>query len=622
MRHLVLILALATGTAAGPALSQERGSEDDDKIIKSYGIGVFDELKLPADYTQLAYVNPDAPKGGEISEAIPNSTGFDNFNPFTFRGRAAVLSSVMLESILVGTADEVGAAYCLLCESLEYPESRDWVIFNLRPEARFSDGTPLTAYDVLFSYETMRDKGLSSFRLVIGQQVAKAEVIDANTIKFIFTPDYPRRDVIQSVDGLPIFSRKDFADNQRDLEQPMDKPFIGSGPYVFDSADINRKVIYRRNPDYWGADLPINKGRNNFDRIRFEYFSDYDAAFEAFKAGEYTFRREVSSIIWATRYDFPALSRGWVKKEKLPDGSIASGQAWVMNLRRPTLQDIRVREAIGLMFNFEWSNASLFYGLYDRVNSFWDNSDLAATGTPSDAERALLEPVAKDLPKGVLTGEAVMAPTSGERQLDRRNVRKAAALLDEAGWTVGDDGMRRNSEGRPLTLEILNDSQTFDRVINPWVQNLRALGIDARNVRVDNAEYENRARSHDFDIISDQLGQDAIPGAGLQQYFGSANVGDVFNSMGLANPAIDALISRVEAADSNERLQTATRALDRALRSLKFWVPQWYNGYNLVAYYDQYGRPDTLPPYSLGELDFWWYDKEKADKLRQAGALR
>ena len=219
--------------------------------------------------------------------------------PFTFRGRAAALSSIVFESILTGTADEVGAAYCLLCATLEYPPSRDWVIFHLRPEAKFSDGTPLTAHDVLFSYETLRDKGLSSFRMVIAQQVARAEVLGDHQIRFFFTPDYPRRDVIQSVGGLPVFSRKDFADHGRDLEKPQEVPFIGSGPYVFDSADINRRIVYRRNPDYWGADLPINRGRHNFDRLRYEYFADYDAAFEAFKAGEYNFRREVSSIIWA-----------------------------------------------------------------------------------------------------------------------------------------------------------------------------------------------------------------------------------------------------------------------------------------------------------------------------------
>ena len=616
----------ALPTGAGGARAQDASAATpaaaQGATITAHGIGVFDDLQLPPDFPHLPYVNPDAPKGGEISQAIPNSSGFDNYNPFTFRGRAAVLSSIMLETILTGTADEVGAAYCLLCETLEYPESRDWVIFHLRDDVTFSDGTPLTAEDVLFSYEQLRSKGLSSFRQVIAQQIAAAEVIDPHAIKFTFKPDYPRRDVIQSAGGLPIFSKADFEANARDLEQTMQVPFVGSGPYVFDSADMNRRVTYRRNPDYWGADLPINRGRFNFDRIRFEYFSDYDAAFEAFKAGEYTFRREVSSIIWATRYDFPALNSGAVIKESLPDGNLASGQAWVLNLRRPHWQDIRVRQAIGLMFNFEWSNEALFYGLYSRVNSFWDNSDLAATGIPSEAERALIAPLAADLPEGVLTEPAVTAPTSGERQLDRRNMRAAAALLDAAGWTVGPDGMRQNADGRPLQLEILNDSQTFDRVINPFVANLRAIGVDARNVRVDNAEYENRKRTFDFDMISDHLGQSAIPGAGLQQYFGSASADDVFNVMGLQNPAIDALISAVERATTRDDMTTAVHALDRSLRALRFWVPQWYNASHFVAYYDQYGRPETLPPLDLGELDFWWFDEDRAAALRASGALR
>lgn len=614
--------ALLATFLASLTLTQAAMAQDGDQVTRTHGVSIFGDLALPADFDHLPYVNPDAPKGGEMSQSIPNSMGFDNYNPYTFRGRAAALSTVMLESILEAPADEVGAAYCLICESLEYPESRDWVIFNLRPEARFSDGTPLTADDVLFSYETLRDKGLSSFRVIIKQQVAQAEVLDDHRIKFTFTPDYPRRDVIQSVGGLPVFSRADFEANDRDLEQTMQVPLVGSGPYVFDNADLNRNITFRRDPEYWGADLPINKGRHNFDRLRYEYFSDYDAAFEAFKAGEYTFRREVSSIIWANRYDFPAIQKGWVKQETLPDGNVASGQAWVMNLRRPKFQDVRVREAIGLMFNFEWSNKALFYGLYDRVNSFWENSDLEATGTPSEGELALLEPLAADLPDGVLTAEVATAPLSGERQTDRGNLRKAAALLNEAGWETGSDGLRRNADGQVLTLEILNDSQTFDRVINPFVENLRALGIDARNSRVNNAEYENRARSFDFDVISDQLGQPEIPGAGLQQAFGSANVGDVFNPAGVANPAIDALITQVEAATTQDELNTRVHALDRALRSLHFWIPQWYNANHLVAYYDQFGRPDDLPPYALGEMDFWWYDADKAQALRDAGALR
>lgn len=608
---LLLTVAPAAGQTAAPSASGP--------TITAHGVSIFGDPRLPPDFAHLAYVNPDAPKGGEISEW--QAGGFDSYNPFTIKGRAAALSSIMLESLLTGTADEVGAAYCLLCESIEYPESRDWVIFTLRPEARFSDGSPVTAADVLFSYEQLRDRGLSSFRAVITQQVAAAEMLDERRIRFTFTPDYPRRDVIQSVGGLPIFSRADFEHHQRDLGESSNIPYIGSGPYLFDSADIGRRVVYRRNPDYWGANLPINRGRSNFDRIRIEYFGDYDSAFEAFKAGEYSFRNEASSIIWATRYDFPAATGGHVTRETLPNGNVASGQSWAINLRRPDFQDPRVREAIGLMFNFEWANASLFYGLYTRVNSFWDNSGLAASGPTPPEERAILEPLAADLPEGILEAEAVTAPVSGERQLDRGNLRKAAALLDAAGWPVGPDGLRRK-DGRTLRLEILNDSQTFDRVLNPYVENLRALGVDARQTRVDDAQYTDRERRHDFDMISAQLGQDLIPGAGLQQYFGSASTGDVFNAMGLANPAIDRLVSLVEAATTQEELTVRVRALDRALRALRFWVPQWYKAEHTVAYWDMFGHPETLPPYALGELDFWWYDADKAAKLKQAGAIR
>lgn len=611
-----LLLAATLSLAAPAAFGQEAGGE---ATVIAHGVSVFDDLKLPPDFRHLAYVNPDAPKGGEISEWTAG--GFDSYNPYTIKGRAAALSTIMLESLLTGTADEVGAAYCLLCESVEYPESRDWVIFTLRPEAKFSDGTPVTAQDVLFSYEQLRDKGLSSFRAVIAQQVASAEVLDDRRIRFTFTPDYPRRDVIQSVGGLPVFSRADFEKNGRDLGESSSVPYIGSGPYMFDSADMGRSVSYRRNPDYWGAALPINVGRHNFDRIRVEYFGDYESAFEAFKAGEYTFRNEASSIIWATRYDFPAFQKGWVRRETLPDGNVASGQSWAVNLRREDFRDIRVREALALMFNFEWANEALFYGLYERIHSFWENSDLAATGTPSPEERAILEPLAADLPPGILEAEAVMAPASGARQLDRGNLRNAAALLDEAGWVTGQDGLRRK-DGRTLRVEFLNDSQTFDRVLNPYVENLRALGVDAVHTRVDDAQYTDRQRRHDFDLISHQYGQDLIPGAGLQQYFGSASTEDVFNAAGLANPAIDKLVALVERAETREEMTVRTRALDRALRALRFWVPQWFKPVHTVAYWDMYGHPEVLPPYALGELDFWWFDADKAAKLREAGAIR
>ncbi len=611
-------IAAAAAFAVWAGFSGGAARAEGDTIV-AHGISTFGDLKYPAGFPHLDYVNPDAPKGGEIAEWAAG--GFDSMNPYTAKGRAAALSAGMYESLMTTVADEIGSSYCLICETLEYPKDRSWVIFTLRPDVKFADGSPLTADDVVFSYGLLRDKGLPSFQAVIQTQVESAEVIDPLHVKFTFKTGIPTRDLPETAGGLPIFSRADYEKNNRNIEESSLEPFLGSGPYILDSMDVGQRVVYRRNPDYWGASHPLNIGRNNFDRIRIEYFGDYDAAFEGFKSGAYTFRNEASSLIWATRYDFPALQKGWVVKHELPDGSIANGQAFVMNLRREKFQDPRVREAIGLMFNFEWSNKTLFYGLYARINSIWENSDLAATGLPSAAELALLEPLKDQLPPGVLEQEPVMAPVSGDQQLDRKSLRKAAALLDEAGWPVGDDGIRRNARGDKLTVEFLNDSQSFDRVINPYVESLRKLGVDALLTRVDDAQMTARERGHDFDIITDQLGQGYIPGAGLRQYFGSGSVDDVFNSAGLADPAVDKLIAAVEAATTQEELTTSVHALDRVLRALRFWVPQWYKNKHTVAYFDMFEHPDPLPPYALGELDFWWYNAEKADKLKAGGAF-
>ncbi len=422
-----LILALAAQTLVARA----------ETVITSHGISTFGDLKLPADFPHLPYVNPNAPKGGELSQWAAGT--FDSLNPFSAKGLAATGSNIMLESILTGTADEIGASYCLLCSTMEYPEDRSWVIFNLRPEVRFSDGTPLTADDVLFSFETFRTKGLTDFRTVFNEQIEGAEVLDPHRIKFTFKPGVPTRDLPDTVGGLPIFSKAHYEANALDMEETSTIPYLGSGAYMFDRMDIGRNIIYRRNPDYWGANLPINIGQNNFDTLRYEYFADGNAAFEGFKAGVYRFRIENSSKTWAEQYTFPSIAAGHIVKESLPSGAKASGQGFVFNLRRPNWQDPRVRQAISLMFNYEWSNQTLFYGLYERINSVWENTEMAATGVPSPEEVAILQPVvdAGLLPASILTDEAVMAPTSGERQLDRKNLRAASALLDEAGWTVG-----------------------------------------------------------------------------------------------------------------------------------------------------------------------------------------
>jgi microcin C transport system substrate-binding protein len=593
----------------------------DEAITKTHGFNFFGELKYPADYKHLDYVNPDAPKGGEIS--IWTMGTFDSFNPYTRKGRAGALASAPFESLLDGTSDEVGTSYGLLAETLEYPEDQSWVIFNMRPEARFSDGTPVTAEDVAFTYELFLNEGLASYRAILGQIVTGVEILGPHRIKYSFADDASRRDAIPIVGGLPVKSKAWFEKTGAKLDESRMEPAIGSGPYVLDSYDINKRITYKRNPDYWGKDLPFNKGRGNFDTIRIEYFADSNAAFEGFKSGAYTFRQENSSKSWATAYDFPALDEGHVIKTLLPDGGMATGQSYVMNLRRDKFNDIRVRQAVGLLFNFEWSNESLFYGQYARINSFWENSELAAEGMPSDAELALLEPIADLLPTGVIDGEAVMAPVSGNRTLDRKNLRKASALLEEAGWTVGDDGLRRNAAGETLTIEIIEDSPTFDRVHLPFIDNLKAAGIDAIYSRIDPAQMTDRSRNYDFDMMVDQFPMSLEPSSGLKQYFGSETADQsVFNSMGLKSEAVDTLIENVMKAQNKAELATSVKALDRTLRAYYFWVPQWFNDAHRVAYWNMYEHPETLPPFALGNLDFWWYNAEKAADLKAKGVLR
>lgn len=606
---------LAASVLATPGFSQ------DGDLIVTHGVSTFGDLRYGPDFEHLDYVNPDAPQGGEFSFAWSGS--FDSLHPYTRQGRPALLASIFFESMLEGTSDEIGSSYCLLCESIAYPEDRSYVIFTLREEARFSDGTPVTADDVVFSYEILRDEGLPSFRASIGLTIAGAEVLDDRRVRFDFNPEAPLRGRIDNAGGLPVFSRASHEASGLDFDESRLEPLVGSGPYVVGRIEVGERTVFRRNPDYWGNDLPINQGRHNYDAIRIEYYGDAIAAFEGFTAGQYTFRQESSSAQWATAYDFPKLEQGLVVREEIPDGTISSGQSFVMNLRRPQFQDVRVREAISLMFNFEWTNQTLFYGLYTPNVSFWENTDLSATGMPSDGELALLEPLADMLRPEVLNEPVyTIEPANPDRSFDRRRARQALALLEEAGWVPGDDGMLRNAAGETLEIEFLNASPLFDRIINPYVENLQAIGIDARLNRVDNAQFSQRERDYDFDIITDHFPMSYEPGSGLRQYFGSATANDsVFNPAGVADPAVDALVEAVVDAETQEELNVAVSALDRVLRWERFRVPQWYNPNHWVSYYDMYRYPENLPPYSLGFLDFWWIDPDAEAALRDAGAF-
>lgn len=610
-------LAVAMAMGPAPAFGQQ-----DEAVTISHGATNFGELKYPADFKHLAYVNPDAPKGGEISIWAQGS--FDSFNNYASDGVSAALPTIYYENIISGTGDDAYGVYCYLCTTMEYPDSKDWVIFNLRDDVKFWDGTGMTAEDVEFSFNLFLEQGIFEYRAAFSSFIDSVEVLGPYRIKFTFTEEAPRRDVIGFAGGTPVFSKKWFTETGTRLDKSADAPFMGTGAYKLDSFEFNRQIILKRDPNYWGKDIPFNVGRNNFDTIRVEYFADSSAAFEAFKSGEYTFRAENSSKDWATGYEFPGVQNGYVKLAELPDGNIGRAQSFIFNLDRPTWQDPDVREAVRLMFNFEWSNKALFYGLYERVNSFWENSPLEATGTPSEAEVALLQPLVDDglLPASILTDEAVMAPVSGENAIDRRNLRAASKLLDDAGWEINDKGLRVK-DGEVLTLTFLEYSPAFDRIVNPYIENLKRLGVDAKLERVDTAQYVERRRSGDFDLVNHGFGMSFEPGNSLKQWFASETADDSSrNVMRLRSPAVDRLLPAVIDAKSLDEMATAVHALDRVLRAEGFWVPQWFKDVHTVAYYDMYRYPDPLPPFARGELDFWWYDADAAQRLKDAGAIR
>nr|WP_239520856.1 extracellular solute-binding protein [Pseudooceanicola aestuarii] len=611
-------------TGAAQVLAQDEGAET---VIKSHGYSYFGDLKYPADFEHFDYVNPDAPKGGEIS--IHASGTFDSMNPYSRKGRAGALSSSMYESLLDenAPADEYGALYCLLCESLEYDEGKNWVIFNMRKDARFSDGTPLTAHDVVFSHYLILDQGLPSYAQAVKKRVTGAQALDDYTVKFTFADDISRRSLIDQVGALSIWSKRWYEETGARLDESRMEVSPGSGPYMLDSYDVNRNIVYKRNPDYWGADLPVNRGRHNFDTIRVEYFSDETAAFEAFKAGEYTFREETNSRQWATQYNFPAVTSGAVIAEELADGAPPNNTGFVFNLGRETLQDRRVRQAIALAYNFEWTNQSLQYGLFDQRHSYFQGTKLEARGTPEGTELEMLQSLSSDVPEEILTAAPINAhDSSPDRLNDRRNLRAAMKLLDAAGWAVGDDGIRRNAAGEKLVLEIpinSSSSATLEGILESFAQNLKLIGVQAEIQKVDPAQYTDRDRNRDYDMIYNGYRAFLGTGTGLRQMYGSSEAEfSLFNPAGLASPLVDEVIDLSLQTGDQDSQDASLRVLDRVLRHEFIMVPTWYKASHWVAYFDMYEHPEEIPPYDLGELDFWWFNEDKAAALKANGVLR
>ncbi|MGB3810938.1 MAG: extracellular solute-binding protein [Parvibaculum sp.] len=587
-----------------------------------HGLSIFGELNYPAGFKHFDYVNPDAPKGGTLSETP--STGafnaslltFDTLNGYILKGNAPPRLDFIFDTLMVRALDEPDAVYGLVAESVQVMEGGNKLQFRLRDAARFHDGTPLTAEDAAFSFMLLKEKGHPLIALNL-REMKKAEAADKRTLVVTFTGKQTRDLAIFVASTLPIFSKAYYTAKKFDattLEPPL-----ASGPYKIGSFKAGDNITYQRVPDYWARDLNVNIGNWNFDRIRLEFYRDRTAGFEAFSAGQYLFREEFTSKVWATQYNFPAVKDGRVTRVTLPDHTPSGAQGWFINARREKFSDPRVREALNLAFDFEWTNKNLFYGLYKRTSSFFENSPMRAEGLPSAEELALLEPFRASLSPAAF-GPAVVAPASDGTGQDRKQLRRAAELLDEAGWKVS-GGVRRNAKGEALTIEFLGDDPVFQRVEGPYAKNLKLIGIDARSRLVDSAQFQDRLKSFDFDFTVQRYSLGLTPGIEMRSYWSSefAAIPGSRNLCGIANPAVDALIEKVIAAEARAQQVVAARALDRVLRAGQFWIPQWYKASYTMAFWNIFDRPKIAAKYDRAVEQTWWVDAARAAKLGMKG---
>jgi len=605
--------ALTALTLTGPAVAE---------VFASHGYSTFGDLKYPPGFTHFDYANPDAPQGGTITQQqLYGTPTFDSLNVFIVKGDSAPEVGIhMYDSLMVRANDEPDALYGLLAESIEYPDDLSWVAFNMRPEARFQDGTPVLASDVVFTLDALKTMGHPYYRNLLAD-VVNAVAESENRVHITLAPG-AGPGLLGDIASLPVLPEHFYKDHPFD-ESWMTTP-VGSGPYLLEEVDPPKTLKFCKDPNYWGRDLPVNAGKNNFDCFVYEYFVDDGVSLQAFSAGEYTMRVEYRSSNWATAYDFPAVQKGWVKKMLIPDGSPANAQGIWFNMRRAKLQDIRVRRALEFAFNFEWTNTTLFYGAYQRTDSFFENTDMQATGLPEGAELALLNEFRDQLPAEIFTKPAYEPYAGWPAPRDRTALREAGALLDAAGWTAGADGLRRNAEGEVLKVEIFDDSKSLERVILPIVENLRNMGVDASFELIDPAQVSERTQKFDFDVSLTSWSVAVTPGSELRSFYGSKAAGqDGSNNLsGVADPVVDALIEKVVAAKSREELKVAARALDRVLRSKVIWIGNWYLGAHRVAVWDIFGMPEKPAPYdSNRNVEFWWFEKAKYDALKAAGAL-
>ncbi|WP_223861462.1 extracellular solute-binding protein [Geminicoccus harenae] len=582
--------------------------------VPAHGLSMYGELHYPPGFTHFDYVNPDAPKGGNLVLSAVGTT-FDTLNPFVLRGVPASGVGLVYQTLAENSQDEPFAEYGLIAETIATPEDRSFVEYRLRENARWHDGRPVTVDDVVFSFDILRSKGAPLYRVYYAD-VERTEKIDERHVRFLFKGSF-NRELPLIMGQLPVLPAHWW--QERDFEAPSLEPPLGSGPYRVDRVESGRSVSYALVEDWWAKDVPVMKGRFNYGRIRYDYYRDANIAFEAFKAGAFDWQIESSAQRWVTGYDIPAVRQGLLIKEEIKRESGGVIQGFWLNQRRDQFKDRRVREALGYAFDFEWSNRTLFYDQYTRCNSYFSGSSVfAATGLPEGAELALLEPYRDQLPPELFSQEFTLPVTDGSGN-NRPQLRRALELLKEAGWEVQNRRMVEVATGRPMQFEILLDSPLFERIAGPFVKNLERLGIAATVRTVDSAQYQNRVTAFDYDVIAQIIGQSLSPGNEQREYWGSqaATQEGSRNYAGISDPVVDAMIEKVIYANSREELETACRAMDRVLLWGYHLIPHWYAMYDRLARWDKFGRPEQMPRYSI-DLFSWWIENQRATKVEQA----
>ena len=588
-----------------------------DDLIETHGLSSFGELALPPDFPHFAYVNPNAPTGGLLSLQITGTSGnqnfdtFDTLNIYTWKGNGAAGMSATFDTLMTANGDEPDSVYGLLAQSVRVSADKLDYRFRLRPEARFLDGSKVTATDVAFSLNVLKEKGHPIYAQLLREvESANAEGDDVLHVRFV---QGRSRDAHLIVVGMPVFSAAWW--KGRDFAAATLDPPLGSGAYKVKTFEQGRFIEYARDPNYWGAKLPVNLGQNNFDRLRFEYYRERQVAFEAFKAGAINYHEEYTSRFWATAYDFPAAKDGRIKKEELHNGAPSSIQGWYLNTRREQFKDPRVREAIGLCFDFAWTNKNIMYSSYKRIVSYFPNTDMEAKGKPGPDELKLLEPF-RDKLAPVVFEEPYLPPESDGSGSDRKLLKQAYDLLLSAGCKRTGDALMR-PDGKPFTIEFLDSSSALEPHTLPFIQNLGKLGIQANYRIVDPAQLKSRTEAFDFDVVPEALGSSTTPGADLRVIYTStaAAQNGSRNLAGVSDPVVDTLVEAIANAKSRDELNTAARALDRVLRAGHYWVPMFYRDTAWVAHWDAFSRPERQPKLSTGAPGTWWWDEAKAKTI-------